>query len=205
MSEQPNNTNGEQGNQPPAQQQGGGQQPQQGGQQSPQGGQQPPQGGQPPAGQQRRQPVQTGPGMGDILNRQDTKGELKTGIVVFVSVAIGIGLAYFLGDAFQEDLLQNSALAIFAQIQVGGVLILAAYVGHQQSTSLVDVEEKLVLGTVAITAAAGAVLFELVLWIFSQLTFDDTAELGDILPWWIAVAIGAAVVTVIIAYADRNL
>lgn len=211
MSDQPNNSNGEQGDQPPAQQQGGGQQPQQGGQQPPQGGQQPPQGGQQPpqggqqpAGQQRRQPAQTGPGMGDILNREDTMGELKTGIVLFVSVAIGLGLAVFLGDAFQDNFISGST-ALLYQFEITGVMILAAYVGHQQATGLVDVEEKLVLGTVAITAAAGAVLFELVLWIFAQLTLDNTAELGDILPLWIAAAIGAAVVAVVIAYADRNL
>jgi hypothetical protein len=130
--------------------------PPQGGQ--PQGQQGPPQGGQPQGGYQQggaRQPVQTGPSVGDIFSRPDTKDEIVSGVVVYAMVGLGVFLAAFLvplgANVFYMATMLAGALALGPT--------LAVILADRQDDELSDVPDNLVYANVAVTALAGTLVF----------------------------------------------
>lgn len=198
MSQQPDQQHGNQGGstdhqqQPPAD---GGQQPQ-GGQQGgqPPGGQ-PPGGGRPPAGGAQG----GGPGIGDIFNMDETKDELKSGVALFAAVGVGLGLTMLLGDIFEDVQIIG--------IESGVMLapLLAALVALHQVKPLAHLEDNLVYGTAAITTAIGAIVLGLLTWLFGEIAFDLTPDIGDLFLIWVGAAIGSAVAAVIVVAVDRKL
>jgi hypothetical protein len=128
------------GGQPQGQQQG------QPAAQQPQGGYQ--QGG-------GRQPVQTGPSVGDIFSRPDTKDEIISGVVIYAMVGLGIFLAAFLvplgANVFYMATMLAGALALGPT--------LAVILADRQDEELADVPDNLVYANVAVTALAGTLVF----------------------------------------------
>ena len=102
-----------------------------------------------------RQPVKTGPSVGDIFSRPDTKDEIVSGVVVYAMVGLGIFLAAFLvplgANVFYMATMLAGALALGPTLAV----ILAG----RQDEELSDVPDTLVYANVAVTALAGTLAF----------------------------------------------
>jgi len=144
-------------------------------------------------------PTSGEPGMADIFNRDDTKDELKIGVVLFSLVGLGLGLGMLLADIFEEGVLTNQTAGIYL------APLLAIIVAQRISDVLTDLPDNLALGTAAVTALAGTVVLGLIAWIFNEITFDATFDLGDFLLPLIGMAIGAAVVGAGMVWVNRNL
>ena len=145
------------------------------------------------------QPTSDEPAMGDIFNREDTKDELKIGVTLFALVGLGIGLGVLLADIFEEGVLGNGEAGIYL------APLLAIIIAQRISDGLADLPDNLALGTAATTALAGTIVLGLIAWIFNEITFDVTPDLGDFLLPLIGMAIGAAVVGAAMVWVDRNL
>ncbi|MEF8908495.1 MAG: hypothetical protein V5A13_11580, partial [Haloarculaceae archaeon] len=102
-----------------------------------------------------RQPVQTGPSVGDIFSRPDTKDEIVSGVVVYAMVGLGIFLAAFLvplgANVFYMATMLAGALALGPT--------LAVILADRQDGELSDVPDNLVYANVAVTALAGTLVF----------------------------------------------
>lgn len=145
------------------------------------------------------QPTSDEPAIGDIFNREDTKDELKIGVTLFALVGLGIGLGVLLADIFEEGVLASQTIGIYM------APLLAVIVSQRISEMLVDLPDNLALGTAAVTSLAGTIVLGLIVWLFNEITFDVTADLGDLLLPLIGMAIGAAVVGAAMVWVDRNL
>ncbi len=233
MSDSPDEQDGEQSDppddesepvessQPQAEQPEGGQPhagPTQGGQ--PQGGQ--PQGGQPQAGQpqgayQAQQPAPAGPTVSDIFSRQDTMARMKEGTVLMAMVGVGLLVASALGSFISY----GQATAV-----TQGALILgpaaAAVFAFRDADILGDVPNNLVYATTAVTAVAETLVL-VILGMFggimaAGLGGQQTATVGgetvtvgqvnfpagDFFLVGIMVAVGAALIAVLVVWAKRN-
>ena len=194
---------------------GGGQPPNN----QPQGGQ--PQGGQYPGGQQqqyrggRGPPQQAGTGVGDIFNREDTKDQIKQGIVLFAAIGVGLGLIIILGDALADQRIAGwSSGPLLASL-------ITVLVAQNHTDALAGVEDSLAYATPAVTAAAGTLVISVLTWLSAEIVSEDTTstgfgeievssplappDIGDAFLAWVVAAIGVAVIAVIIVFADRNL
>lgn len=142
-----------------------------------------------PQGRQRQYQRGT-PGVGELFNREDTKDELKSGIALFASIAVGLGLGAFLVDILNEPLSRG----FFASIVWAVVPVLGAVVGLRISEELADLPDNLAYGTAAVTGIVGTVVFGLVTWLFGELIYEVWAGIGDLVELWIGFGIAAAVV-----------
>ena len=146
---------GQPGGQPQAQggPQGQGQPP---GGPGPQGAQGGPQGGYQQGG--RRQPVQTGPSVGDIFSRPDTKEEIVSGVVLYAMLGVGLFVAAFLiplaANVFTMSFMLFGALALGP--------LLAVILADRQDEALESVPDTLVYATSAVTALGGTVAYGII-------------------------------------------
>lgn len=142
MSSDPNDTQGGSG-------QPGGSQPQ-GGAGQPQGGGQPP-----------RQ-YDTGPGIGDIFNRVETKNEMKIGTVLYAMVAIGLGVTALGSSIISGGTGGVGGLAVSGVAAIGLALLLgpiiALVVGIRQADQLEDQPDNLLYANAALTAFVGTIV-----------------------------------------------
>lgn len=141
----------------------------------PQGGPQGQPGGQPQAGQPGgqpaggpgpqgppqgapRQPVQTGPSVGDIFSRPDTKEAILSGVVLYAMLGVGLFVAAFLiplaTNAFTMTLMLLGALALGP--------LLAVILADRQDEELKSVPDTLVYATSAVTALGGTVAYGII-------------------------------------------
>ena len=195
MSEQPDDTPPERGEQSHSEQPPQHEQPQQ----HPRG--QPPQGGtHPPAG---RPPAQQGSGIGDIFNREDTKSQIQSGVVIFVAVGVGLGLTTLLGDILDD-------IPIVGW-NTGPTLatIVAVFVAQQQTEALQEIQDNLAYATAAVTAAIGTLVLSLLTWLFAEIADDGgfvstNPDLGDVFLVWIGAVIATAIAAVIVVAAARK-
>lgn len=137
-----------------------------GGQQPPQGGQQPASNagaqGQGPPGQPPQGQYQTGPSIGDIFNRADTKTEIKIGTILFTLVTIGFGVTGF-GAAISSggggvgtgSSLGGIAGGAASMIVLLFVPIVALVIGLRQADVLTGVPANLVYANAAATSFLG--------------------------------------------------
>ena len=139
------------------------------------------------------------PGMGDIFNRDDTKDEVKIGVVLFALVGVGLGVGVLLADVFEDFMFFES---LFHAIILAPLI--AVLVGQRTSERLEDVPDNLAFGTAGITALAGTVVFGLLVWLFAEI-IEDGGDLGDMLLPVIGVGIGAAIAAVGMVWVSRNL
>jgi hypothetical protein len=145
---------------PPQGQQG----PPQGGR--PQGQQGPPQGGQPPGQQPQggyqqggaRQPVQTGPSVGDIFSRPDTKEEMISGVVLYAMLGVGLFVAAFLIPLATSVF--TMSLMLFGALALGPLL--AVVLADRQDEALDSVPDALVYATAAVTAIGGTIAYGII-------------------------------------------
>jgi hypothetical protein len=110
--------------------------------------------GQPQGGYQQgapRQPAQTGPSVGDIFSRPDTKDEIVSGVALYGMVGVGLFLAAFLvplvGSITNMSGMLNGGLALGPA--------LAVVLAYQHHDELADVADNLVYATTAVTAFGG--------------------------------------------------
>lgn len=205
-----------QGGQPQGGQGGG--QPSQGQPQgqAPQGGAQPqgqaPQGQ--PQGQAQRAPVNTGPSVGDILNRRDTKGEIKIGVAIFALVGAGVGLAIFLNAIIADTTDPGYTIAVFGYLASFALPpLVSAIVAFRQQEQLADIDQTLRLATAGATGAAGGLVMILVTTILSIISLDTgqggqllgIPEFGDVILPAILIAIASGVAAAGIVWALNNL
>ncbi|MEF8813399.1 MAG: hypothetical protein V5A55_06230 [Halovenus sp.] len=142
-----------------------------------------------PRGEQR-QYQEAAPGVGEILNREDTKDELKFGVALFAILAVGLGLGAFLVDILDEPL----GRGFFASISWVIVPVLGAVVGLRISEQLADLPDNLAYATAAVAGIVGTVVFGIVTWLFGEIIYEVWASIGDLIELWIAFGIAAAVV-----------
>jgi hypothetical protein len=196
---------------PPQGQQG----PPQGGR--PQGQQGPPQGGQPPGQQPQggyqqggaRQPVQTGPSVGDIFSRPDTKEGIISGVVIYAMVGLGIFLAAFLVPLGASVFYMATMLA--GALALGPTL--AVILADRQDEELSTVPDNLVYANVAVTALAGTLVFGFLAAFggaignsvgSSGITTAGSFAAGDYILAVILVSIAAAVAAVVVVALNRT-
>lgn len=166
MSETPNEGSdgqqgaGNQGGQPQGGQPAGGQpqggQPQ-GGQPAggqPQGGQ--PAGGQPQAGAPPQGGYQQGPGVGDIFSMPETMDEIKTGVVIFGAIGVGILFAAALAPLLGAEGAVGASSMVAASLVLGPAI--GAGLALRQADELDDLASNLVYATAASTAAIGTLV-----------------------------------------------
>lgn len=125
--------------------------------------------GQPPVQQQQRgyqggarQPVQTGPSVGDIFSRLDTKNEMKVGIAVFTLIGVGAGLVTILSGVTAGG---GFGFGFGVLIAVGSLAVtpaLGGLFGLRQADNLEDTPDTLTYATAAVTGAAGTVLLGII-------------------------------------------
>lgn len=167
--------------------------------QQPQGGYQ--QGG-------ARQPVQTGPGVGDIFNRLDTKNEMKVGIAAFTIIGVGAGLVTILSGLTSEG---GLGFGFGVLIAVGSLAVtpaLGGLFGLRQSDTLDDVPDTLAYATAAVTGAVGTVLLGIIVVIASAIAAGGGGGGGGAGQLFLALifaAIGSAVAGAGTAWGARNL
>lgn len=167
MSNDPNDTQGGSG-------QPGGSQPQ-GGAGGPQGGGQPP-----------RQ-YDTGPGVGDIFNRPETKAELKIGSVFYAMVAIGLGIAALGSSLISGGTGGVGGLALSGAAAIGIALLLgpiiALVVGVRQADALSDQPGNLLYANAAVTAFVGTIVVYVIGLIIMLVTATGpaTPNLGQVI------------------------
>lgn len=162
--------------------------------------------GQPQEVPQQEQEGQTGPGMGDIFNREDTKRELKAGVALFAITGLGIGLGLFLIDILDEDVLVfgvSGGIMVNAPLMLGPVL--AGLVAIRSDEELVELPDNLVFGTVGISALVGTLVMGILVWLFIEIAFDGTPDLGDVFMGWLGAGIAAAIAGVALLAALRKL
>jgi hypothetical protein len=106
------------------------------------------------AGHPPRQAYDTGPGVGDIFSRPDTKEALKLGVVLYAAVGVGVAVAGILaplvggaGGSFVGGIVLLGSLALGPGI--GGLLAI------RQDENLDDIATTLVYANAATTAAIG--------------------------------------------------
>lgn len=187
-------------NQPQGQPRGAGGQPQgQPAAQQPQGGYQ--QGG-------ARQPVQTGPSVGDIFSRPDTKDEIISGVVVYAMVGLGLLLAAFLVPL-------GTGVFYMAAMLAGALALgptLAVILANRQDDELSDVPNALVYASTAVTALGGTLAFGILAGIGGALGDSlgssgfgaASFSAGDYILATILVAIAAAIVAVVAVAVNRS-
>lgn len=198
-SEPPQQEGGTGQSQPQGQPRGAGGQPQgQPAAQQPQGGYQ--QGG-------ARQPVQTGPSVGDIFSRLDTKNEIKVGIAAFTLIGVGAGLVTILSGLTSQG---GLGFGFGVLIAVGSLAVtpaLGGLFGLRQSDNLNDTPDTLTYATAAVTGAAGTVLLGIIVVIASAIAAGGGGGggAGQLFVALIFAAIGSAVAGAGTAWAERNL
>ncbi len=197
-------------------------QPHQGGAASPPGGTAggQPQGqpqGQPPAQQPQgsyqqggaRQPVQTGPSVGDIFSRLETLNEMKVGIAAFTLIGVGAGLVTILSGLSAGG---GSVFGFGVLIAIGSLAVtpaLGGLFGLRQSDNLEDTPDTLTYATAAVTGAAGTVLLGIIVVIAAVIAAPvgggGGGGAGQLFLALIFAAIGAAVAGAGTAWGARNL
>lgn len=132
----------------------------------PQGQQGPPQGGQPPGQQPQggyqqggaRQPVQTGPSVGDIFSRPDTKEGIISGVVLYAMFGVGLFVAAFLIPLATSVF--TMSLMLFGALALGPLL--AVVLAERQDEALDSVPDALVYATAAVTAIGGTMAYGII-------------------------------------------
>ncbi|WP_159900717.1 hypothetical protein [Salinirussus salinus] len=194
--------------QPQGQPPGAGGQPQGGAGGQPQGqpAAQQPQGGYQQGG--ARQPVQTGPSVGDIFSRLDTKNEMKVGIAAFTLIGVGAGLVTILSGLTSQG---GLGFGFGVLIAVGSLAVtpaLGGLFGLRQSDNLDDTPDTLAYATAAVTGAAGTVLLGIIVVIASAIAAGGGGGGGGAGQLFLALifaAIGSAVAGAGTAWGARNL
>lgn len=197
-----------QGGQPRGGQPQGGQP--QGGQ--PQGNHQ--QGGQPPQGQYPQQAYQTGPGMGEIFNRPETKSEMKIGIIIYAAISVGLGITGF-GLSLAGGSGPGAGLGFGGAgvlILIGALLLsplIAAVLGLRVADGLDEQPEKFIYGTVAVIGFVGTLVSFVIGIVFFVISSSgpggaSTNIIGNLILPLIFAAIGVAIAGVIAAWTELN-
>jgi hypothetical protein len=185
------------GGQPASGQPQGGQ-PTQG--QVPQSGQ-PTQGGQPQG--QSRQPVQTGPAVTDIIDREDTKEQIKIGIATFALLGLGAGIGMMgIGISFDTGFGSLATLGLFA-LPIALVAPTSFLVATKIDSELVDVPDELVYATACTATGVGGFLQYLIAWFLAGIALGDI-PLGDLFIPMIMTGLGGAVIAAGVVWMSRN-
>lgn len=161
-------------------------------------------------GQTPQQTFQTGPGLGEIFNRPETKNELKIGIALNGLMAVGIAFVA-LGLSMQSGG-GNIGGFFGGSLALIGPLVLAPLVGVviglRQADVLDDQPDNLLYANAGATTIAGTFVFMLVSMILG-LIIVGSGNLGQamgqaVLPFIVA-AIGAGLVAAGTCWVDRNI
>ena len=145
------------------------------------------------------------PGMGDIFNREDTKGELKAGVALFAITGLGIGLGLFLIDILDDDVLFAVSGGIMVTAPLMLAPVLASLVAIRANDALDELPDNLVFGTAAISALVGTLVMGLLVWLFVEIAFDGTPDIGDVFMGWLGAGIGAAIAAVALVAVLRKI
>lgn len=167
-----------------------------GGQQN-QGGQ----GGQSRRGRPQNQGGGASPGVGDIFDREDTKEEVKFGVLFFAVLGVGVGLGALLLDILDEP----PGLSFFASVVWVILPVLGAIVGLRISEQLGDIPNNLAYATAAVAGFVGTVVFGLITWLFGEIVYEVWAGIGDLISVWVAFGIATAVVAAAAIAVERTL
>ena len=146
------------------------------------------------------QPTESEPGIAEIFNRDDTKDEMKVGVVLFSLVGVGLGLGVLLADIFEDG-----AFTLTLGLGIMLAPLIGVLIGQRVSAELSDLDDTMTFGTAGTAAFGGTLVFGLVLWLFNEIVTDTAADLGDILLPIIGIAIGTAIAAVATVWVSRNL
>ncbi|WP_254861809.1 hypothetical protein [Halovivax gelatinilyticus] len=141
--------------------------------------------------------------MGDIFNREDTKNELKIGVVFFALAGLGVGLGVFLAEALESDFAEMAFYILAAGFTLP--VLVAIVTAQRQASELSELPDNLVLGTAGVTAIAGTLVMGLLLWLFGEMAFDNFGDLGDIILPLVGLGIGAGAAAAGMVWVMRNL
>ena len=84
-------------------------------------------------------------------------------------------------------------------------VLATVFIAQRQSMTLAELPNQLVYATSAVSAAGGTLAAGIIAYIFDEITFENTADFGDLLVAAIGVAIAAAIVAAAMVAAERNI
>lgn len=174
-------------------------------------------GGQAPAGQAAggqyggQQPqYNTGPGVGDIFSLPETMAEIKFGLVAFGLVGLGSGLgllgisAGMGGSGFGAAMAAIGAISSLMAVPIAICSVLAYVIGVRQSDKLESQPGNIAYATAAVTSGLGSIVAFLLAALLTMAGAGAFGFGGVLLPL-IMTAVGAAVISAGVVWANRSL